>query len=72
MLCAVPEPYTITIRLTARPDPGRYAAAVLGIQSVLAVAGLDEVATVWPDIDVVDDEQLGQLADTWAERSPWG
>ena len=72
MLYVVPDPHTITIRLIERPDPARYAAAVLGIQAVLAVAGLDTVATVWPDETLVTDEQLGKLADQWACRSPWG
>jgi hypothetical protein len=68
----VSEPYTIRIRLTERPDPDRYACAVLAIQAALSATGLDEIATVWPDTDLVTDEELGQLSDRWANRSPWG
>jgi hypothetical protein len=64
--------HTIRITLSGRPDPGRYAAAVLGIQAVLAMVGLDGCAVVWPDRQLVTDEDLGTLADRWAERSPWG
>lgn len=54
------------------PDPAQYAAAVLGIQAVLSLTGLDKIATVWPDKTVVTDADLTVLADRWAATSPWG
>lgn len=63
---------TIRITLTRQPDPDRYAAAVLGIQAVLSLAGLGAIATVHQDEAVVTDEEMGRLADEWAEASPWG
>lgn len=57
--------------MTRAPDPASYAAAVLGCQAVLALTGLAEIATVWPDATVVTDEQLGELTDQWADRNPW-
>jgi 2C-methyl-D-erythritol 2,4-cyclodiphosphate synthase len=71
-MIAVSEPYTIKIRLTQRPDPDRYACAVLAIQAALSATGLGDIATVWPDTNVVTDEELGQLSDRWADANPWG
>ena len=62
---------SIRITLTRRPDPDRYAAAVLGCQTVLAMVGLDDIATVHPDPGIVSDEELGELADRWANSNPW-
>ena len=61
----------IRITMTASPDPARLAAAILGFQFVLSLAGLDEIATVWPDETVVTDEDLNDMADRWAARHPW-
>jgi hypothetical protein len=54
-----------------QPDPDKYAAAVLGFQFVLAMVGLADVATVWPDLELVSDEQLCALSDRWHERNAW-
>lgn len=64
--------HTIRVTLTGPPDPARYATVVLGVQVLLSMAGLDQVATVHQDQRVVTDEELGRLADEWAEASPWG
>lgn len=61
----------ILITMTRRPDPGKYAAAVLGCQVVMALAGLGDIATVCPDERVVSDEAIGELADRWADDNPW-
>lgn len=71
MLYAVTN-HHILITMTRRPDPDRYAAAVLGCQTVLALAGLGDIATVRPDEQVVTDEEIGDLADRWADANPWG
>lgn len=57
--------------MTRPPDPDRLAAAVLGCVTVLQLAGLGDIATVHPDSDIVTDEQLGRLADQWADANPW-
>ena len=70
MLYAVTD-HHIHITMTARPDPDRYAAAVLGCQTVLALTGLGDIATVRPDERLVTDEDIGALHDRWAEGNPW-
>lgn len=62
---------SIRITMTRRPDPERYAAAVLGCQTVLAMVGLSDIGTVHPDLTIVTDERLGALADRWADTNPW-
>lgn len=57
--------------MTGRPDPDRYRAAVLGCQAVLAMVGLDDIATVWQDDSVATDEDLVALTDRWAQHNPW-
>jgi hypothetical protein len=47
-----------------------YARAVLACQSALTLAGLGELATVWPD-DTADDRHINELSDQWAEANPW-
>lgn len=71
MLGTMVDQHTIRITMTRAPDPDRYAAAVLGIQTVLALVGLDDCAVVWPDTSLVTDEDLGALADRWADAHPW-
>ncbi|HEX5404788.1 MAG TPA: hypothetical protein VFX16_21075 [Pseudonocardiaceae bacterium] len=61
----------IRIALTEDVTPDQLAAVVLGCQTVLALAGLDAVATIWPDEKLVTDEQVARLADEWADRNPW-
>lgn len=62
---------SIRITMSTTPDPNTYARAVLGCQAVLAMLGLDDVATVWQDPKLVGDEQLAGLVDRWAEHNPW-
>jgi hypothetical protein len=57
--------------MVERPDPDKYAAAVLGFQWVLAMVGLSEVATVWPDRSLVTDDELNQLSDQWHRANAW-
>lgn len=61
----------IRITMTRRPPPEQLAAAVLGFQMVLELAGLGGIATVWPDEHVVTDEEIGAVADRWAYGNPW-
>lgn len=61
----------IHITMTRRPDSDRYAAAVLGCQTVLALVGLGDIATVRPDERLVTDEDIGALHDQWADTNPW-
>lgn len=63
--------HTTRITMVERPDPDKYAAAVLGFQWVLAMVGLSEVATVWPDRSLVTDEQLNELSDHWQSANAW-
>lgn len=65
------EKRTIHITIEGTPDPQLYAKAVLGCQTVLAIVGLDDVATVWPDTTIATDQQLGDLFDQWAHHNPW-
>lgn len=67
----MPEPHTIVITMTTRPNPAQYANAVLGCQTVLALAGLGDIATVQPDPTLATDDQLCALADHWADTNPW-
>lgn len=61
----------IRITMTERPDRDQLAAAVLGFVAVLSMTGLDEIATVWPDLAIILNEDLNRLADQWAARHPW-
>jgi hypothetical protein len=82
----VTDEYTIVIKMarqptarqptarqpTARqPTARQYASAVLGCVTVLQLVGLADIATVWQDDTVVTDEQIGDLADHWADTNPW-
>ncbi|HEX4703970.1 MAG TPA: hypothetical protein VH352_17710 [Pseudonocardiaceae bacterium] len=67
-----PNPKPLRVEFTAPPDPDSYAAVALVLQALLAMARLDRIATVHQDPDVVSDEDLGALADRWADASPWG
>jgi hypothetical protein len=62
---------SIRITITTAPDPATYARAVLGCQAVLAMLGLDAIATVWQDTTVATDQDLAEMVDRWAERNPW-
>lgn len=68
----MPPATTLVITMATRPDPDRYAAVVLGVQSVLQLAGLGDAAAVWPDAQAADDQQIAALADRWAEGNQWG
>lgn len=63
---------TLVITMATRPDPARYAAVVLGVQSVLQLAGLADSAAVWPDAQTADDQQIAAIADRWADGNQWG
>lgn len=63
--------HTIVITVAGQPDPERYAAAVLGCHTVLQLAGLGDIATVWQDQAVVTDQQMVDLTDRWADTNPW-
>lgn len=60
---------TITITMATRPDPARYAHAVLAIERVLQLAGLTDTA-VWPD-GTVTDEEIAALHDKAVNASQW-
>lgn len=61
----------IQIIIKGTPEPERYAKAVLGCQIVMAMVGLDTIATVRPDTTIATDQQLNDLFDQWARHIPW-
>lgn len=67
----MPFPHTTRIALQQRPDPDKYAAAILGFQWVLTIVGLSDIATIWPDHTIVTDEQLNALSDRWNQTNTW-
>jgi hypothetical protein len=61
---------SIRITLHPRPEPERYATAVLACQQLMAMLGMSGSATVWPD-GTVTDAYLNSLRDRWDRHDPW-